>query len=586
MWDAGTYYGSEWSEYQYGEGYNPAPPGTETGYAGDLLPPGVMAPVDTATTAGIDQTAYANAGWQQWVDPSADPAQQYAATTSEYTATAIDPTASADTTQSYNYDDPSAYLAATGMDVATYAAYAAAFAAIKNIPKEINNPFEKAKEATNSPEPTAEVKKKEAQTLSASLRKRHPVARGRINSGIKDKAPSRKIDSPSVTNTPSDNHNSQSPAVATSEAANGVTSMDWDGNDTKGGNSEIPEVKGRVQEGKENDTKTKDAVNGNASESPSGAAKSPAEKDTAPKVTNGVKPADAAPSRETAAKKASPEPYSTDDYDDVADLLTESQTAKTEEDPTAKALAAIKALEEKNKHVLRRGPPPRRDRRDNGRGRYSRSRSRSRPRVRSRSARRRRSRSRSRRRGGSRSPARRRSYERRDERDRDGRRRHDERADERRGRDDRAGREERNGDVRGHVERIVRVDGDRTPDFIHKRPPSVAPEAPVSIPDTAPRPADDGDGVKADVQKSDHKSSKRKHRHEKSDKHSSSSHRHHRDKESDRRDERESKRRRSRSRRRDEVKDVHRDGAGGSRDREHRERRDYGGYGYQEYRNM
>ena len=56
MWDAGTYYGSEWSEYQYGDRYTsvPAPPGTVGGNAGDPPPPGVAGGVDTAITAGID----------------------------------------------------------------------------------------------------------------------------------------------------------------------------------------------------------------------------------------------------------------------------------------------------------------------------------------------------------------------------------------------------------------------------------------------------------------------------------------------------------------------------------------------------
>ena len=78
------------------------------------------------------KSGYANAGWQQWADSSADLAQQMAASASDYSLTsAVEPVASADTTYSYTYEDPNAYLAATGLDAATYAQYAAAYAASK-----------------------------------------------------------------------------------------------------------------------------------------------------------------------------------------------------------------------------------------------------------------------------------------------------------------------------------------------------------------------------------------------------------------------------------------------------------------------
>ena len=91
------------------------------------------------------------------------------------------------------------------------------------IPDKINNPFEDAKKALNSPEPTAEAKKKEAQILATNLRKRHPVARPRTHSGInKDKALLRKTESLGVSSTPSNKHTSQSPNVNTLEPTNGA----------------------------------------------------------------------------------------------------------------------------------------------------------------------------------------------------------------------------------------------------------------------------------------------------------------------------------------------------------------------------
>ncbi|KAJ3045089.1 hypothetical protein HDV00_011814 [Rhizophlyctis rosea] len=592
MWDGGTgaYYASDWASYQYGGEYEAtSAPGTVG--AGDPPPPGM---VQGAGQGVIDPAAYAaNPEWQQWSEQTADPyAQSAVADTSYLSAAPVTLTAETDvSTLAYSYggyEDGNAYLAATGMDAATYAQYLAAYSAIAAIPDKIRNPFEDSKLGGGEQSQPEEEKKKEAQKFT-SMRKRPTATRARTGSVPLAKAASRTSELPGTS--PSSSTAPPTKLANALELTEEPSSMV--GEDKKrSAEVALPErdgivkkvrTKGIVQEEKENTSLGKDAgvlANGTGLTVSNSAKESV--KDNITSNSDIVRKEDSkAPQAEQQSGGRLPTPASQDGYDDFDDLpkrKTQAQERPSEmKDAAALALAAAKAIEEKNKHIMMRRdrrPPPRRSRRNGVTSPvaitaekeiqvqkqvpFTRSTAWKCART-----------------------GKEREYRREHEREP---RRERERRDEDKGK---TLKEMKSLDFGWDAERpeplshddgdqtpVFTRDGDRTPVFTRQRDPSPAPAPPPDA--TNVQPATEGqESTTVKSPEKDRSSHKRKHKHEKSHKRSSSSRHRHREKGSERHEEKEQKRRRSRSRHRDEKMD-HVNGVNGHRSsREH----NYGPYG-------